>query len=390
MKKILFFLSATILLASCKSVQKLVDKGDYDGAIELAANKLHGQKNRKTKHVKGLETAFAKVTKRDMEYIQFLKDQKRDENWDEIYDRLQVINARQHKISPFLPLVSKDGYVSHFKFVRVVPMIIEAEDNAIAFHYAFALGELDKAEKGDKLAARRAHGSLLDIERYRSIYSDKDVLKQKALLLGKTRILVKSQNLTNAYLPAGFEEELTRVNVADLNTRWTEYTTLKDDAYFYDIHAELRIETVDVSPEREKERIYRDQKEVKDGVEYVYDNNGNVQKDTLGNDITTDRYVTLTAEVIELCRQKAAYVKGHFVVTDILTGDILDRRPVATEAIFESYSSRVNGDRRALGGNTRKRLGRNLEPFPSDFELIWEAAEEVKHIVKSELRRNIF
>ena len=48
MKWILYTFTLLIVISSCKSVQELVDKGDYDGAIYLAAKKLHGKKNKKT------------------------------------------------------------------------------------------------------------------------------------------------------------------------------------------------------------------------------------------------------------------------------------------------------------------------------------------------------
>lgn len=389
MKKFMYFLSLVILFASCKSVQKLVDKGEYDQAIELAARKLHGQKNRKTKHVRGLETAFAKITKRDMDYIHFLKDQNRPENWANIYDRLQKIKNRQYKIEPFLPLVSKDGYIADFKLVRVDPLIIEAADMASAHHYELAESLLNRSGEGDKIAARQAYDELRSIGRYNRYYKNSEQLMSTALDLGKTRVLVKSGSSLDAYLPQGFHDELLRVNVTELNSRWQEFYTYEIENVKYDLHALLEIEQVDVSPEREKERIYVESKEIKDGTETVYDRRGNAVKDSLGNEIKTDRYRTITARISELKREKAATVKGHFKVVDTQTGQVLDRRPIVTEKVFKSYASKFNGDRRAMTSNSIGRLRRHAEPFPSDFDLLWQTAEEMKKIMKEELRKNI-
>ena len=65
MKTILYTTTITfiILFTACTSVQELVDRGQYDDAIYLAVEKLAGQKKRKTKHVKALESAFEKVNK---------------------------------------------------------------------------------------------------------------------------------------------------------------------------------------------------------------------------------------------------------------------------------------------------------------------------------------
>lgn len=68
----IFFLITT----ACKSVDKLVDQGRYDEAIVLATKKLAGKKNKKTKHVRALEKAFAKVNERDLLHITHLKSKK--------------------------------------------------------------------------------------------------------------------------------------------------------------------------------------------------------------------------------------------------------------------------------------------------------------------------
>lgn len=386
----MYLLGLVFLLSACKSVQKLVDKGEYDAAIELAARKLHGDKNRKTKHVKGLETAFAKITRRDMDYVQYLKDQNDDANWDRIYDRLQTIKRRQYTVEPFLPLISKDGYVAHFAFVRVDPLLIEAADRAASYHYEEAERLLEIAEDGDKKSARRAYDNLHSIDRYHRNYLDADHLKSKALSLGRTRTLVKSESSINAYLPSGFHDELLQVNVSDLNSLWQEFHTLPMKGVTYDLHAILEIEQVEVSPEREKESIYVETKEIADGKEVVFDRNGNAVKDSLGNVIKTDRYVTIRAEVVELLREKAAYVKGHFRVIDANSGQVIDRKPIATEKLFSSYASRYNGDRRALSKKTHRRMRTRPDPFPTDFELIWETTDEIKTVMKDELRRNIW
>ena len=48
-------------LSSCKSVGKMVEKGEYDKAFNYAISKLEGEKNKKTEYVKALEKAFSKI-----------------------------------------------------------------------------------------------------------------------------------------------------------------------------------------------------------------------------------------------------------------------------------------------------------------------------------------
>ena len=62
-----------IAMSSCASIEKLVDQGNYDAAIELATRKLAGKKNKKTKHIRALEEAYAKVNARDLDRITHLQ-----------------------------------------------------------------------------------------------------------------------------------------------------------------------------------------------------------------------------------------------------------------------------------------------------------------------------
>lgn len=48
-------------LASCKSVEKMVEKGEYDKAFNYAISKLEGEKNKKTEYVEALEKAYSKL-----------------------------------------------------------------------------------------------------------------------------------------------------------------------------------------------------------------------------------------------------------------------------------------------------------------------------------------
>jgi len=61
--------SVLLLFSSCKNIEKMVDKGDYDQAIRLAVDNLEGKKNKKTKYVKALEKAYRRVNEQDMAKI---------------------------------------------------------------------------------------------------------------------------------------------------------------------------------------------------------------------------------------------------------------------------------------------------------------------------------
>ena len=158
MKKIIYILSVILLASSCKNIEKMVEQGKYDEAIEYAAKKLHGEKNKKTKYVEALEEAYHKVTDQDMEKVKFLAASGYANKYDRMYDIFLKIENRQSSITPFLPLISEDGYVAHFKFVRTHEKLSEMADLAAEAHYksaVVALADYDKYE--DKTMARDAY-----------------------------------------------------------------------------------------------------------------------------------------------------------------------------------------------------------------------------------------
>ncbi len=59
--------------------------------------------------------------------------------------------------------------------------------------------------------------------------------------------------------------------------------------------------------------------------------------------------------------------------------------PINVEAVFENYASTYTGDRRALSSYSRNKCDAQPIPFPHDDELLMEAAEEMKPIVKEEI-----
>ncbi len=389
MKKLnlLIGLATILLFGACASVNKMVERGNYDEAIVKLARKMTGKKNKKTKDIKVLERAFSKVTAEDLAYAQRLKDSGRPSAWDEIFNTYHKIDERQELIQPFLPLVSKDGYRGKFRFANIAALKDEAADKATAFHYYEAQRLLKLADSGDKRAARKAYDGLSLLEQYTDSYKDSRKLKREAQALGTNRVLVKLHNNTFGFMPREVEQEIMSVNVKELNTFWTKYYTRTNVERDFDFVARLDLDEIAISPEKEFVDRYRDEKEVKDGWEYQLDANGNVEKDTLGNDIKIDRFVKVYAEVIEVRRTKSAIASGRFGLFDADTKELIETRPFNVDAHFDDYASTFNGDRRALCDRSRNRLRDRPAPFPSDLLMSLDVAHELKEVMKNEMRR---
>ena len=370
---------------SCTSPQKLVDSGDYDTAIQLAARRLAGQKNKKAKLVLALEEGFAKATERDMRLAERLRRQGEPENWVQINDIYRRVRNRQERVAPLLPLISKEGIKANFQFVKVDELEYESRQKAADYLYARAANWMEDARRGDKQAARRAYEELDKIDQYFQDYKDKNRLKQTAHDLGTTNILVRLENNSRALMPATLEREIRRISVRDLNSFWQAYYTEKAQGIDFDYEVVMSINGLEVGPNVIKEREFEEAKEIEDGFDYVLDKKGNVMKDSLGNDIKVPRKVFIRAQVFETYQTKVASISGRLEFYDLETRELVDTRPLAADAVFENYASTFRGDKRALQPETLKRIGNRPLPFPTDEALLLTAAERLKPVIKDHI-----
>ena len=380
---------ALFLLNACNTAQRFVESGDYDGAIDLCIRKIRGKKNKNPDYVKGLELAFEKATQRDMRLVDNLIASGREENWTKINSLHRRIANRQNKIQPLLPLYAKGGYQAKFKFVRIENLEQQSREKAAGYLYDCAEDLLSQAQTGDREAAREAYSKLREIENnyfqnFRNIRS----LKREAEIMGTTHVLFQIGNQSNQVLPRDFNERVLAFSTNDLNSRWRVYHLERQSGVNYDYLVRFNVRSVDVSPERVSERVYTDEREIEDGFKYVLDENGNVKKDSLGNDIKAKKYRVVRANIIEVFQTKAVRLAGNLEVMNASGTNRLDSQQLNTEVLFENYASTFQGDRRALSKQSRQRIGNQPMPFPPTEQMLAQAADNLKPIIRDELRRS--
>ncbi|MBK6933308.1 MAG: hypothetical protein IPH12_21550 [Saprospirales bacterium] len=386
---LLAVLALCLLLTACHTAQKFVESGDYDGAISYCVQKLRGKKKKNTDLVKGLETAFSKAQARDLNTAHHLAADGRAEYWERINAIHRQIHLRQNKIAPLLPLVSKDGYRARFEFVDIGKLERESREKAAEYLYTQAESMLQRAEQGDRLAARQAYQTLRDLEsRYYKHYKNKEQMLLDARNLGTTHILFEVKNQSEQVLPRNFIDQIMAIGAQDLDSEWKAFHFRPDPAVPVDYRAVFHIRQVDISPERISERIYVDEKEIQDGWDYVLDERGNVKKDTAGNDIKTPRIVCIRADVLETLQSKAARLTGALDIFDGAYNNRIDTRALGAEILFEHYASTFQGDPRALSADSKRRIGSRPAPFPRDEDMLLQAADRLKPDIREELRQN--
>jgi hypothetical protein len=377
------------LVSACHTAQKYVESGNYDDAIDLCIRKLKGKPKKKLEYVQGLELAFRKAQARDLGTIEQLKAEARPELWDRINRIHRDIRDRQNKVAPLTPLIAKNGYRAQIQFVEIAAMERQSRDKAAEYLYDQSVSLLTQAEKGDRMAARKAHSLLLDLQkRFYPSYRDKDALLAKARDLGTSYIVFEVKNQSGKLLPRVFSDRLMAFDKQGLDSEWREYSFEEKPGLHYDYKVIYKVRDIDISPERVQERAYIDEKKIQDGYDYVLDKRGNVMKDSLGNDIKVPRMISIRADVLEVHQSKAARIGGAIEVRDLRNNSLLETCELATEVIFENYASTFRGDERALSQDSKNRLGNRPLPFPRDEDMLVQAAERLKPDVKEELRRS--
>ena len=386
MKNLTLLLVAALLLPSCKNIQKMVDQGNYDQAIEYAVDKLEGKKDKDTKYVKALEDAYIKVNKRDVQTIERLAVGTNIDRYDKIYDIYINMDQRQNTVMRLDPLVSKDGYIASLPYTNYTDKLVQTANKASETHYQEAERLIAIARNGDKLAARQAYQELGYIERYHDNYKNTDELYTRAYELGLDHIGVSVQINSSSHVQYALTDILYSFDITSLNDFWTIHHLNPNKNIPLDYLATISIEQIEPGFEREFYNTYQETKEVEDGKKPVKDLNGNTVKDTLGNIVYTKKYRTINATITELHREKSATIVGKTIITDLTTNSLVRTVPLTVTHIFDDYQATYNGDYNAISSKTRNRLKSNCSDFPSDYDMVMAMATNFRDSAYSVLQ----
>ena len=390
MKKIIYILSVIVLASSCKNIKKMVDQGKYDEAIEYAAKKLHGEEDKKTKYVEALETAYRKVTEQDMAKVKFLAASNHANKYDRMYDLFLKIDRRQNSIKPFLPLISEDGYVAHFKFLRTHEKLNEIADLAAEEHYQSAIAALaDFDNYGDKSIARNAYQYLTNIDRYNAKYKDVKELRRVARTKGTNRVAVSVTTGNFVYAGDISQYVLSNFDVERLNSFWTVYDDARNFDEAADYHVIVRVEDIVLGVERERVDHFHEKAIIQVGKKNWVGEDGRVKVDSSGNVLTVPINQEVFATVTDVKREKTAQMYSEIIIKDESRNRVKRNIPVIVDQIFNDYMCTFEGDKRALPANSVKRLDTHLAPFPHDIEMVENMSYQLRDVVYEKIEREM-
>ncbi len=383
MKRLLLLIVLLSLCIACsgrKEVEKAVNSGNYDQAINTALKKLRTNKDSKRKRevVLMLQDAYYKAEDRDLNAISHLKKDSNPELYREIYERYLDLNARQEAIKPILPL-RVNGKDVPFKFNDYSNTIVESRENLSDYLYEKGIELL---ESDNKLTIREAYKTLNYLDRISPNYENTRELLDEAHQRGTNYILVSINNETEQIIPTRLEDDLLNFDTYGLNKFWSVYHANKNNDINYDYAMHLNLKRINISPERIKEREFFRERDVKDGWKYKLDSAGNVVKDSLGNDIKVDKIIRVKCRLLEIAQIKSSQVIADVVYLDLVSNQPLDSFPIDSEFIFENIFARSRGDRRALTKDDRILLDNRRVPFPSNEQMVYDTGEDLKYQLK--------
>ncbi|MBN2867106.1 MAG: hypothetical protein JXK08_00405 [Flavobacteriaceae bacterium] len=381
-----------LALSSCvgrKQIEKQLNSGNYDQAINNALKKLETNKNTKRKqdYVFLLRDAYYKVVEDNHYRINQLKQDGNPEYYEDIYNLYTRLDSRQNAIKSVLPL-QINGKTVKFKFNDYTSEIINYKSKVSDYKYSQARQLLSTS---DKYNAREAYDLLEDIEYINPNFKNVRLLMDEAHSKGTDYVIVSIKNETNQIVPRRLENELLDFDTYGLNDNfWTLYHASPYQGVIYDYAMDLQLKRINISPEHIYEKEYVREAEIVDGWEYVLDENGNVAKDSSGNDIKQDKIVRVLARLSEVQQVKSTQVIGQVVFTDLKQNQVLESFPIDSEFIFENFYGRVSGDKRALSDDDKRLLGNRAVPFPTNEQMVYDTNEDLKLKLKSIIKRMTF
>lgn len=384
MKRILLLTALVSVLVSCsakKQIESAISHGNYDQAISEALRKLENNKDKKRKqaYVLMLKDAYDKVLAEDLARIAHLKQDGNPELYKTIYESYADLEARQNAIKRIMPL--KIGN-------RTINFTFNDYSNALV-DYRYKTSDylmdkgLDLLDTNEKVNAREAYRLFDYVNSINPNFEDVRVLMNEAHVAGMDYVHVSIKNETHQIIPQRLEAELLDFNTYGLNQFWTSYHSNADSNIDYDYAMQLQLKRINISPERINERQLLRERQIVDGWEYLLDDNGNVAKDSLGNDIKVDKIINVRARFFEILQTKSAQVIADVVYTDLKQNQIIDNFTIDSGFTFENVFGRFRGDQRALNRDDRILLNQRQVRFPTDAQMVYDSGEDLKLKLKN-------
>ena len=392
MKKQLHLLSILLFIASCgvKQTRNLLTSGNYDEAIDNAVSNLRSNKDKKGNqdYVYLLEEAFFKAKERDLNSLNLLEQDKNPSNLEKIFNTYVLLDNRQEKIKPLLPLkLLKENKNAKFIFENYNKQIVESKSTLSKYLYDNSKALLKST---NKLEIRKAYDDLEYLNQINPNYLNTLQLQEEALIKGRYYVNVALRNQTNLVIPVALQNDLLDFKTFGMNDKWTVYHNSIQKQIKYDYQIIVNFRAINITPEQIKEKEFVKEKVIKDGLKDLLDKNGKPVKDSLGKTIRVDNLKTIVIRIREFNQFKACQISANVDYIDFKNKQLLQSFPLASESVFQNDYATYNGDKRATEESYYSYFNRKLVPFPSNEQMVYNTGEDLKSKLKGIFVNNKF
>ena len=339
-------LISSLLLISfgCSPIKKInnnVVSGEYDKAINKTISELKKIKNKKKKiqYELILKDIYNRAVVNSKDKISRFKKDGNPEFFDDIYFEYDKLIKRQNKLK------NLSSERLNFNFENYDTELINFRYKTSDYFLKISNSFISNNNKFDY---RKAYNYLTVIESINPNYLDTRSLIKLCLVKGKDYILLNVLNESKSVLFEDLEKDILNIKGYDLNSTWKSFFT-KNDSFegTYDFYIDLAFKSFIISPERLVQKEGFSEKNIVDGLTYKLDDEGNVMKDSLGNDIKVDKLIKISVKSIESIQSKSAKVLAEIRFID-KKKNIIEKFPLESEFWFRNRFLEYDGDKRVL------------------------------------------
>ncbi len=373
-------LISSLLLISfgCSPIKKInnnVVSGEFDKAINKTISELKKIKNKKKKiqYELILKDIYNRAVVNSKDKISRFKKDGNPEFFDDIYFEYDKLIKRQNKLR------NLSSERLNFNFENYDSELINFRYKTSDYFLKISNSFISNNNKFDY---RKAYNYLTVIESINPNYLDTRSLIKLCLVKGKDYILLNVLNESKSVLFEDLEKDILNIKGYDLNSTWKSFFT-KNDSFegTYDFYIDLAFKSFIISPERLVQKEGFSEKNIVDGLTYKLDDEGNVMKDSLGNDIKVDKLIKISVKSIESIQSKSAKVLAEIRFID-KKKNIIEKFPLESEFWFRNRFLEYDGDKRVLTKEQVKLSKNRFMPFPPDEVLIFNNSENIKRKMK--------
>ena len=383
MRKKLLAISLTFLLISCgssKKAQNAIESGDFSRAIDIAMLKLRESKIKNSAtYAPILKNAYDRAVSQKEAEVTSIKHLNSIKSLRKIYSNYSLLDAWQYEVISLQPLYAEGKEIT-FHFNNYTDKINRSKRNLSDALYAKG----KELMRGNKMQARDAHSLFEELDYLNSSYSHNiPSLILHAKEKGSSHIFITlKNNLDYNTLNQTEKKALKNINTTNSNNQWIVFHTEKITGISFDYEAEMIIDHLIFDPNQVNSELIKQEKRIKDGLEYVKDANGNVKKDEKGNDIKQDRIITVRAELKMFQQLKVVTLEGGLHLKSLKTNQGNQQREIIGEAKFDHVYAEFRGDARAIDKKYANALNEKHAEFPTDNQFVKYAIEHYKHQVQ--------